>query len=95
MPARGSETTGEAEVIALNMLAFLADDETRLGTFLNLTGAPPGDLPRLAREPQFLAGVFDFVLADQALLLLFAESHGVRPESLMRARRFLPGATDD
>ena len=89
------ETTPEAEAMALNMLAFIACDEGRLGTFLNLTGTPPGDLARLAHDRHFLAGVFDFVLADQSLLLTFAESEGLKPELLTRARRGLPGATDD
>lgn len=81
--------------MALNMLAFIAGDEQRLGAFLNLSGTPPGDLAHLARDRHFLAGVFDFVLADQSLLLMFAEIEGVKPESLTRARRGLPGATDD
>ncbi len=95
MPPRKLETTAEAEVMALNMLTFIASDEQRLGAFLNSTGTPPGDLPRLALDRHFLAGVFDFVLADKSLLLMFAESDGVKPESLTRARRGLPGAADD
>ena len=77
------------------MLAFIASDEQRLAAFLNLSGTPPGDLARLARDPHFLAGVFDFVLADQSMLLMFSEIEGVKPESLSRARRGLPGAADD
>ena len=81
--------------MALNMLAFLAGDEQRLMSFLTLSGTPPGDLARLARDRHFLAGVFDFLLADQSLLLMFAETEGVKPESISRARRGLPGAVDD
>lgn len=95
MPPKKSEITAEAEVMALNMLAFIASDEQRLGAFLNLTGTPPGDLPKLARDRHFLAGVFDFMLSDQSLLLTFAENQEMKPESLSRARRGLPGAADD
>lgn len=95
MPAKTSQTHVEAEVIALKMLEFIASEEARIEAFLNLSGTPPAELSKLARDPQFLAGVYDFLLADQSLLLLFAESEAVKPESLMRARRFLPGATDD
>lgn len=88
------ENGAESEAIALKMLGFIANDESRLAAFLNLTGTPPSQLPALALDSQFLAGVFDFVLADQSLLLLFAESEALEPESVAGARRLLPGASD-
>lgn len=81
--------------MALQMLGFLASDESRLDAFLNLTGIAPQGLAKLASDPQFLAGVMDHLLADQSSLLAFCEESGISPESAMRARRQLPGATDD
>lgn len=90
-----SDTSSNAEAIALQMLGFLASDESRLESFLNLTGIAPQELRQLATDPQFLGGVMDHLLADQSSLLAFCEDAGITPESVLRARRHLPGATDD
>ena len=44
-----------------------------------------------AREPGFLAGVLDHMLDDESLLLAFADSAGLDPASIARARRALGG----
>jgi hypothetical protein len=91
------QSAGEAlaaETIALQMLAFLASDGDRINRFMGAAGATPATLRASAAEPQFLAGVMDYLLADQSLLLAFAESAGLTPQRLMAARRHLPGATD-
>jgi hypothetical protein len=81
-----------AETIALQMLGFLASDEERIGRFMNLSGLSPDTLRTRAAEPDFLGGVMDHVLADQSLLLAFAESAELRPDDVVAARRLLPGA---
>ena len=43
----------------------------------------------------FLGGLLDHLLADQTLLLMFAEDEGVPPERIVRLRRQLPGASVD
>lgn len=84
-----------SEAMALQMLGFLVADETRLEFFLKLTGIAPRELRQLATDPHFLAGVMDHLLADQSALLAFCAEAGIKPESAVRARRHLPGATDD
>ncbi len=75
----------------MKALTFLASDGERLGTFLAACGLGPADLKSGARNPQFLAGVLDYLLGDESLLLTFAENAGIDPGSIAGARRFLPG----
>ena len=83
-----------AEILAINALGFLASEPERLGRFLALSGIGPEALKQNAANPEFLAGVVDYVLADESLLFLFAESQGIRVEEAQKARRALPGALD-
>jgi len=91
MPKKLSIGPQEAQVIALKALAFLASDSDRLGTFLAASGLGPDDLKSGARNSQFLAGVLDYLLGDESLLLTFAENDGVDPGAIAIAWRLLPG----
>lgn len=84
-----------AEAIALQALGFLAADGERIERFLAITGLLPATLRKRAAEPDFLGGVMDYLLADQSLLLSFAESAGMDPDRIVAARRQLPGASHD
>lgn len=81
-----------AEALALRALAFLAEDPERLGRFLALTGTGPGELRSRATDPALLGGVLDHLLADERLLVAFADANGIKPDAAARARRHLPGA---
>jgi hypothetical protein len=85
--------TPGAEVIALKALGFLAQDGERFQRFLSLTGIELPAIREAAGDPAFLGGVLDHLLADQTLLLLFAESEDLRPEWIAATRRNLPGAS--
>jgi len=78
-----------AETIALTALAFLADDPSRLGRFLALTGLGPDELKEEARSPRILAAVLTYLLQDESLLLVFAASHGIAPELIAPAQALL------
>jgi hypothetical protein len=80
-----------ALVIALQALGWLAADEDRLARFLALSGAGVGDLRGRAAEPEFLAAVLDHLMAEDALIIAFAEAESLPPDSLIRARAALPG----
>lgn len=95
MPLKTSTQPEEAQVIALKILEFLASDRARLEDFRDITGMALAEIPGLADDPQFLAGVLDYLSGNQSLLLLFTEMEGLDPESVMRARRLLPGASHD
>lgn len=83
-----------AEILAINALGFLASDSERLGRFLAVSGIGPDALRDGASSPQFLAGVMDYLLADESLLFLFTESQGIRADEPQKARRALPGAVE-
>lgn len=88
-------TVEEAEDVAIRGLGFLAGDPEALGRFLALSGIGPRDLRAAAAEPGFLAGVIEFFMADEALLLAFSLHAGIRPTMLAAARHALAGATGE
>jgi hypothetical protein len=81
----------QAEIIALQALAFLAEDAQRLGSFLALTGLGPDELRAQAREPHLLAAVLDHLLRDENQLLVFAATCGIAPELIGQAHAALDG----
>jgi hypothetical protein len=87
------ENRQQAELLAIQALAFLATDQGRLDRFLTASGIAPQQLRRAAAEPEFLAGILDYLGAEEALLLAFAEHAGIDPSDIARARRALPGAS--
>jgi hypothetical protein len=85
-----------AEMLAIQALAFLAEEPERLGGFLAATGLGPERIRDAAREPAFLAGVLEHMLGDENLLLAFAQSAGIDPAGIARASSALgrPGERD-
>ncbi|HXZ67897.1 MAG TPA: DUF3572 domain-containing protein [Alphaproteobacteria bacterium] len=81
-----------AETLALEALTFLASDERRLGALLAQAGWTLPELRARLGDPHVLAGILDFVLSDERLVVGFCESSGCAPEMPMRARRALPGS---
>jgi hypothetical protein len=78
-----------AEAIALEGLAFLAEDRARLQRFLDLTGLQPLRLHRDAAEPSLQRAVLEHLVADESLLLAFAANRALAPESIARALALL------
>jgi len=75
-----------AERLAISALGYLAADPDHLERFLSLSGLDPSSLRDAAASPDFLAGVLDFMLEDENLLLAFAADQNIRPETIVRAR---------
>ena len=82
----------QAEIVALKALTFLAQSPDELDRFVALAGIVPADLRARADEPELLAAVMDFLLADDKRLTAFCESLGLEPKAVHVARRALPGA---
>lgn len=80
-----------AETVALRALGWLAAEADRLDGFLAVSGMAPGQLRARAQEPEVLAAVLDFLLAEDARVLDFAGAAGLAPEAVAAARRALPG----
>ena len=82
----------EAADVARGVLVFLAGDMDRLGRFLAVTGIGPAEIRERVDDLNFLAGILDYLLADEPLLLQHADEAGVPPERFAAARHALPGA---
>ena len=89
MKERWAPSREAAEALAVQALSFIAEDPERLGAFLAATGIGPDAIREAARAPGFLGGVLDHMLSDESLLLAFADSAGLDPLSIARARRAL------
>jgi hypothetical protein len=95
MRPKSPDSTEEAEVLALQALGFLAAEPDRLSRFMDLSGLGLEAIRASASDPAFLGGLLDHLLADQSLLLIFAEEHGLKPDRIGQLRRKLPGAHVD
>jgi hypothetical protein len=80
-----------AESLAVQALAFLAQEPERLGQFLAASGMGPDMIRKAAADPGFLAGVLDFIAADEPLLVAFAQHAGIDPRTVARAHALLGG----
>lgn len=81
----------QAETIALQAVAFLGNDEAALRGFLAQSGMTEGDLKSALTEPDFLAGVLDYLLGHEPTLTAFCDDADLPYELPARARRALPG----
>lgn len=80
-----------AETLALQAVTFLASDDERIVRFVATSGLDPASLKQSINDSAMLAGVLDYVLGDEMLVLEFAAFAGIDPEAPARARRRLPG----
>jgi hypothetical protein len=80
-----------AETLALQALSWIAGNEEVLPLFLGASGAASADLVQGATDPAFLAAVLDFLLMDDAWVVAFCDSLGLRYDAPMQARAALPG----
>ena len=81
-----------ASELAAQALIFIAQDLDRTGRFLALSGIGPLDIRDRSQDPAFQAGILDYLLTDEALLVEFAHWADVKPSSVAQNRRYLPGA---
>lgn len=87
---RGNEADF-AESLAIQALGHLAQDKEVLERFLSITGLAPDRIREAAASPGFLAGVLDYLMQNEALLLTFSENHNIEAETIMAAHRQLSG----
>ena len=78
-------------MLAIQALAFIAEESDRLERFLALTGLERERIREAARQPSFLAGVLEHMLADESLLIAFSQSAGIDPAEIARASSALGG----
>ena len=81
----------DAESLAIEALAFIAEDADLLSRFLALTGIEPGAIRAAAADSGFLAAVLEYLAEDESLLLAFARESGRDPAAVGRACGILRG----
>jgi hypothetical protein len=92
--ANSDLTRQNAETIAIEALGFVAGDPELLPRFLAITGIEAQSIREAAREPGFLAGVLQFILAHEPTLMKFSEASGLAPATVAGALRRLPLGDD-
>ena len=91
MKRQRSRTKEAAESLAIQALAFLAEEPERLSAFMAATGLSPDSLRESANQPHFLLGVLEHMLSNESLLVAFADSAGINPAEIARARGAMGG----
>lgn len=79
-----------AETIALQVLGWLAGNDTLCPVFLGASGASEADLRAGVRDPSFLISVLDFVMMDDDWVIACCDACGLAYTDLMQARQSLP-----
>jgi len=82
-----SETTIDALVPSI--LQFFAADDERMARFFAMTGLTVDTIRDAAGRPGLEEAVMDHLLADERLLVLFADAEGIASESIAKARAAL------
>jgi len=81
-----------AEIVALQALAYVAGREKTLERLMFETGIDPRHLASAMDSGEMLAGILDFLLAHEDILIEFCDHENIDALTPARARRALPGA---
>jgi hypothetical protein len=93
-PSDCTAPQADAENLAVTALAFIAGEPELLRRFLDLTGLNPSEIRSAACEPGFLAGVLDFLMDHESVLLTYATSIGRSPNDFVMARNSLSASSE-
>jgi hypothetical protein len=91
VPIRSSRkpTPADAEALAARAFSYLAAEPERIGPFLAESGLGPDNVRNVAGTPGFLPAVLDHLIANQDLLVAFADEHELDPATVVAARHAL------
>lgn len=87
-------TEEQAETYALRALAWLAGNDELLPVFMGSSGSSIDSLAALAKAPEALGSVLDFLMMDDNWVLAYAAYDGSDPLDMQRARMVLPGGNE-
>lgn len=76
----------------LNVIAHLGESEGMLERLTLESGLLPNQLRDEMTQPEVQAGIIDFLLSDEPLLIQFCENHRILPAEIWKIRLKLPGA---
>ncbi|MBO6674338.1 MAG: DUF3572 family protein [Rhizobiales bacterium] len=74
----------DRETIVLQLLVFLGGRPEDMERFFALSGVAPAELRARVSDSGFQDGLFDYVMANEPLLLAFCEESGLEPASVAR-----------
>ena len=78
-------SSDDAETLAVAAFSAIMGDEERMSRFLAVSGLRPDTIREAAASPRFLAGILDYVVADEPLLIALAREMNLTPERLVAA----------
>ncbi|PLS22316.1 DUF3572 domain-containing protein [Neptunicoccus cionae] len=84
----------QAEIIALQALAWIVSEDDLRDVFLGASGASVDDLRSRAADPDFQGAVLGFLLMDDAWITGFCDAHGLSYETPYAAQQSLPGQAE-
>ena len=87
-------TPEQAEILAIQVLGYLAGTEEELQRLMLTTGMDTDALKQSAQSRAGLAGVLDYICQDESILLGFCESAKIQPDEPMRALHALQKSPD-
>ena len=82
---------GEAEIIAIKAIGWMAENEPVLDRFLAETGEDFGGIRDRLPDPEFLAAIIDHLLSSDESVREFCSAHRIPLDAPMQARMLLPG----
>ena len=88
-------TFEKAETVALQFLAFILSDPERRKAFLDKTGLDESVLRKRLKDTDHLAGILDYLSADEDLLGDFCTQIDISPASAMQAWEKLAKSNSD
>lgn len=84
-----------ADIIALKAVTYLLSDEKRISWLLGETGLDTTALKQSPDNPEILAGILDFLLSHEDILVDFCDTNEIDSTSLQRIRHLYPGAIQE
>ena len=79
LPGHKTLPPKDVESLAIEALTLIAANPSLASTFMSLSGFDAGSLRMAAKRPDFLAGILDYVMTDERLILDLAAATGHRP----------------
>jgi hypothetical protein len=75
-------STTDPQETAIAVLGWLANEPEMLNRFLALTGLEAADIRQRVNDPDFLAGLLDFLVGHEPTLMAFCAASGTPPEAV-------------
>lgn len=85
-------TPERAQTIALQALAWLVGNDELCPVFLGASGLSSDELRQRAAESDLQASVLEFITMDDAWVIAFCDTAGLKYDQPLQARYALPGA---